>query len=117
MFRIATTARRVHAVRRFSDLAKSNVTESVSNSGGSGGSSFFQRLTAFTIGAGIVSPFMYYFIYEELKGMIIIIYFFRINLIFKIFILLRIKPITCYSYTNIRKTYSRFRNKKITHDF
>ena len=31
--------------------------------------------------------------------------------------LLRIKPITCYSYTNIRKTYSRFRNKKITHDF
>ncbi len=33
------------------------------------------------------------------------------------FILLRIKPITCYSYTNIRKTYSRFRNKKITHDF
>ena len=76
MFRIATTARRAHAVRRFSDLAKSNVTESVSNSGGSGGSSFFQRLTAFTIGAGIVSPLMYYFIYEELKGMLIIIIFF-----------------------------------------
>lgn len=86
MFRIATTARCAHAVRRFSDLAKSNVTESVSNSGGSGGSSFFQRLTAFTIGAGIVSPLMYYFIYEELKGMliiIIIITFFVLHLIFQ----------------------------------
>jgi hypothetical protein len=84
MFRIATTSRRAHAVRRFSDIvqdANLHFTKSVSNNGGSGGSSFFQRLTAFTIGAGIVSPLMYYFIYEELKGMlIIIIYFFELHL-------------------------------------
>jgi len=80
MFRIATTSRRAHAVRRFSDIVQDANLHITKSEGGSGGSSFFQRLTAFTIGAGIVSPLMYYFIYEELKGMlIIIIYFFRIT--------------------------------------
>ena len=57
-----------NGVRFMSDLP--GVTGSVTSSSGSGGSTFIQRFTAFTIGAGVVSPLMYYFIYEELKGTI-----------------------------------------------
>ncbi len=73
MFRVAAAVGRVHVNRRFmSDLAKNNVTQYTNSSAGSGGSSLMQRLTAFVIGTGIVSPLLYHFIYEELKGMLLL---------------------------------------------
>ena len=69
MFRLAAAVGRVRVNQRFmSDVAKYNGPQ-IASSGGSGGSGLIQRLTAFFIGTGIVSPLMYYFIYEELKGM------------------------------------------------